>query len=85
MKNSLVGDSGDMTPPLPSHQNVNNSCVLNPAKQSSASKNLMLKSGGGGSARDNLTPRSQNEDGRGHDDFTMIMGYKNIDISRDVD
>mmetsp|Transcript_31008 Transcript_31008/g.38332 ORF Transcript_31008/g.38332 Transcript_31008/m.38332 type:complete len:87 (-) Transcript_31008:530-790(-) len=36
----------------------------------------MLKSAG--SAQD-MTPRSQ-----GHD-FTEIMGYKNIDISRDVD
>ena len=38
----------------------------------------MLKSVGG-SMQDDMTPRSQ-----GHD-FTEIMGYKNIDISRDVD
>lgn len=63
--------------PLPLvNQKVNSSCVLQTGKQSSVSKNLLLKSA---ASAQEMTPRSQ-----GHD-FTEIMGYKNIDISRDVD
>lgn len=44
-------------------------------KQHSTSMNPMLKSV---ASAQNVTPRSTH-------DFTEIMGYKNIDISRDVD
>ena len=77
-QNYLKSSLEPTDPSAPLVQNVNNSCMLNPGKQSSGSKNLILKSAGGGSAQ-NMTPRSQ-----GHD-FTEIMGSKNIDISRDVD
>ena len=74
LKSSM--EAVDSSAPLPVAKKVNHSCVLNPIKQSSGSKNMMLKSVG--SAQD-MTPRSH-----GHD-FTEIMGYKNIDISRDVE
>ena len=54
LKSSL--EPADPSAPLLA-QNVNNSCMLNPGKQSSGSKNLILKSAGGGSAQ-NMTPRS---------------------------
>ena len=56
-QNYLKSSLEPTDPSAPLVQNVNNSCMLNPGKQSSGSKNLILKSAGGGSAQ-NMTPRS---------------------------
>ena len=49
-QNYLKSSLEPTDPSAPLVQNVNNSCMLNPGKQSSGSKNLILKSAGGGAA-----------------------------------
>ena len=71
LKNSSEQDS------IPRHKDsVNHSVQLGDGSQKHINRmNPMLKSV---ASAQNVTPRSAH-------DFTEIMGYKNIDISRDVD
>ena len=70
LKNNSEQDS------VPRNKDVNHSMQMHAGdKQRINSMNPMLKSV---ASAQNVTPRSAH-------DFTEIMGYKNIDISRDVD